>query len=485
MSGVSLDSNAMQPAAFEHDLATRYASRAMVALFSQTKRIGIWRRIWLALATSERELGLPISQGQLDALAQHLDDADLVRAAEIEKKLRHDVMAHVHLLKEQCPEAGPILHLGATSCDITDNADLIIIRDALDLVAKKLRAVIRSLRDFADREKARPCVAFTHFQPAQFTTVGKRAALWLWDFLSDHEELEAVNAAVRFRGLKGATGTQDSFLKLLGGDARKVRDLEHAFAKRLGFEKTFPVTGQTYSRKQDARVLNVLSSIAQSAQKMAGDVRLLAHENEVEEPFEASQIGSSAMAYKRNPMRSERMTSLGRYLIVLSQNPAHTAGQQWLERTLDDSANRRLSIAEGFLTADAILDLALNVTSGFVVRHGVIERHAREQLPMIATEEILMEGVKRGGDRQDLHEAIRRLAIEAQERVKDGGPNDLVERARREPVLRDATDAVAGRLVPERFIGLCVEQVTACLADHVDPMLARFQDAPMSDEVRV
>jgi adenylosuccinate lyase len=475
----------MDPASFEHDLATRYASRAMVGIFSQKGRIGTWRRIWHALAAAERQAGLPISEAQVAALGMHLDDADLGRAAEIEKKLRHDVMAHVHLLKEQCPEAGGILHLGATSCDVTDNADVIIQRRALELVGAKLRAVIRNLRDFAAREKARPCVAFTHFQPAQFTTVGKRAALWLQDFLLDHEELEWVAGSLRFRGLKGATGTQDSFLKLFDGDAHKVRELERDFAQKLGFDRSFPVTGQTYPRKQDARVLNALSAIAQSAQKMAGDIRLLAHENEIAEPFGESQIGSSAMAYKRNPMRSERMASLARFLIILSQNAAHTAGQQWLERTLDDSANRRLTLSEGFLAADAILDLALNVTSGLEVRAGVIDRHAREQLPLIATEEILMEAVKRGGDRQELHEAIRRIALEAGERVQEGAANDLLERARRHPALGPAALAVEGRLDPARFIGLCVEQVTRFLAEHVDPVLSRFPDAKIADEVRV
>jgi adenylosuccinate lyase len=395
-------------------------------------------------------------------------------------------MAHVHLLKEQAPEAGPIIHLGATSCDVTDNADVIMIRRALDLVARKLRGVIRRLRAFADREKGRACVAYTHFQPAQFTTVGKRAALWLQDFLLDHEEIAFVSGSLRFRGLKGATGTQDSFLKLLCGDAARVRDLEARFAARLGFDRWFPVTGQTYPRKQDARVLNALSAVAQSAQKMAGDLRLLAHENEVEEPFEESQIGSSAMAYKRNPMRSERMASLARFLIVLSQNPAHTAAQQWLERTLDDSANRRLTLTEGFLAADAILELALNVTSGLVVREGVIARHAREQLPQIATEEILMEAVKRGGDRQALHERIRRLAIEAAERVKaEGGASDLIARAAADPALAASARAVADRLDPARFTGLCVEQVDRFLAEHVDPALASFRDEPLADEVRV
>jgi adenylosuccinate lyase len=475
----------MEPVLFEHDLATRYASRAMVAIFSQKTRIGTWRRIWHALAAAEREAGLPIGQEQVDALLVHLDDADLGRAAEIEKKLRHDVMAHVHLLKEQCPEAGGIIHLGATSCDVTDNADVIVQRRALGLVRVKLRAVMRGLRELAAREKTRPAVAFTHFQPAQFTTVGKRACLWLQDFLLDHEELEWVAASLRFRGLKGATGTQDSFLKLFEGDARKVRALERAFAAKLGFDRSFPVTGQTYPRKQDARVLNALSAIAQSAQKMAGDIRLLAHENEIAEPFGEDQVGSSAMAYKRNPMRSERVTSLSRFLIVLSQNAAHTAGQQWLERTLDDSANRRLSLTEGFLAADAILDLVLNVTSGLEVRGAVIDRHAREQLPMIATEEILMEATRRGGDRQDLHEAIRRISIEAQQEVQAGRANDVLERAKRHPALAATAAAVEARLEPSRFIGLCVEQVDAFLAEHVDPVLARYSDPKIADEVRV
>jgi adenylosuccinate lyase len=475
----------MEPVTFEHDLATRYASRAMAALFSPAQRIATWRRIWHALASAEHALGLPITDEQVEALAAHLDDADLRRAAEIEKKLRHDVMAHVHHLKEQCPEAGGIVHLGATSCDVTDNADLIIQRRALTLVAAKLRAVMRNLRAFAIRERGRPCVAFTHFQPAQLTTVGKRAALWLQDFLLDHEELESVMAAVRFRGLKGATGTQDSFLKLFDGDAGKVRQLEGKFAAAFGFDRVFPVTGQTYSRKQDSRVLNALAAIAQSAQKMAGDLRLLAHENEVLEPFGESQIGSSAMAYKRNPMRSERITSLSRFLIVLSQNAAHTAGQQWLERTLDDSANRRLTLTEGFLAADAILDLALNVTAGLELRPGVIERHAREQLPLVATEEILMEAVKRGGDRQELHEAIRRLSMEAQAKVAEGGSNDVIERAKAHPALGAAAKAVEARLDPARFIGLCVDQVTRFVADQVDPVLARFPDEKVADEVRV
>jgi adenylosuccinate lyase len=475
----------MEPITFEHDLATRYASRAMAAIFSPKERIVTWRRIWHALASAQRALGLPITQAQVDALGSHLNDANLGRAAELEKKLRHDVMAHVHHLKEQCPEAGPIVHLGATSCDVTDNADLIIQRTALQLVAVKLRAVVRNLRDFALREKGRPCVAFTHFQPAQLTTVGKRASLWLQDFLLDHEELQSAAAAFRFRGLKGATGTQDSFLKLFDGDAAKVRQLEEKFAAAFGFERTFPVTGQTYSRKQDSRVLNVLSSIAQSAQKMAGDLRLLAHENEVLEPFGESQIGSSAMAYKRNPMRSERITSLSRFLIILSQNAAHTAGQQWLERTLDDSANRRLTLTEGFLAADAILDLALNVTGGLELRPGVIERHAREQLPLVATEEILMEAVKGGGDRQELHEVIRRLSIEAQARVAEGAPNDVLERAKNHPGLAAAARAVESRLEPSRFIGLCVEQVGRFVSEHVDPVLARFPDEKVSDEVRV
>ncbi len=477
-----------QPAGstYESHLATRYASRAMSALFSERRRIGVWRRIWLALAASQRELGLPVSQAQVDAIGHHLDDADLERAAEFERKLRHDVMAHVHLLKEQCPEAGPILHLGATSCDVTDNADLIIMREALELVGRKLRGVIRHLRDFALREKDRACVAFTHYQPAQFTTVGKRAALWLNDLVSDHEELEFVQATLRFRGLKGATGTQDSFLKLFDGDRDRVLDLERRFAARLGFTEIVPVTGQTYSRKQDSRVLNLLASLGQSAQKLAGDIRLLCHENEIEEPFESNQIGSSAMAYKRNPMRSERICSLSRYLIILAQNPAHTAAQQWLERTLDDSANRRLALSEGFLSADSILELLSNVCRGLIVRERVIARHAREQLPLIASEEILMHAVRAGGDRQALHETIRKLSIAAQEHVKEeGGANDFLERARREPTLAATVTSMAGDLVPERYVGRAPDQVVAFIAERVDPILRDRNEAPIADEIRV
>lgn len=471
---------------YESPLATRYAGREMSALFSERRRAGLFRRIWVALADAERELGLPITAAQVAALEKLVDAADLDRVAVFEKKLRHDVMAHVHHYREQCPEAGGVLHLGATSCDVTDNADLVVYRDALDLVARKLRGVVRRLRAFALAEKDRPCVGYTHFQPAQFTTVGKRAALWLQDLLLDHEEIEFVRSTLRFRGLRGAVGTQDSFLKLFGGDAAKVVALERRVAARFGFDATFPVAGQTYARKFDSRIVNALAAIAQSAQKFAGDLRLLCHENEVEEPFEAGQIGSSAMPYKRNPMRSERIAALARWLICLAQNPAHTASQQWLERTLDDSANRRLAMAEGFLAADGILDLLLNVTRALVVRPAVVARHVRDHLPFVASEEILMHAAKAGGDRQELHEVIRTLAHASYDALKtEGGANDFLARAAAHPALAASVRDLGASLKPERFTGRAGEQVTAFVDEHVDPLLARFKDPDVADEVRV
>ncbi len=471
---------------YESHLSTRYASSAMSELWSDMRRARTWRRIWLALAEAEKSAGLPITEHQVLALRSHLDDVDLSKAAEWERRLRHDVMAHIHTLKDLCPEAGPILHLGATSCDVTDNADLILIREALKMIERKLLGVIARFRNFALDERARPCVGFTHFQPAQITTLGKRATLWLQDFVLDLEELRFAIKTLRFRGLRGATGTQDSFLKLLGGDASKVAKLEVEFASRLGFDEVIGVSGQTYTRKQDSRVLNALSGIAQSASKMAGDLRLLCHENELEEPFGKEQIGSSAMAYKRNPMRSERIGALSRFLIILSQNPAHTAATQWLERTLDDSANRRLSLTEGFLAADAILELVLNVSSGLVVRGNVIARHVREQLPFIASEEILMHAVKSGGDRQELHEVIRQLSIEAHERVKEQGlSNDFLERAADHPVLGPVVRSMGSALAAERFTGLAAAQVEAFVSNHVDPLLVGFDLSQTGDEVRV
>ncbi len=471
---------------YESHLSTRYASRAMSELWSDMRRARTWRRIWTALAEAQKAAGLPIADAQIAGLKAHLDDVDLAKAAEWERRLRHDVMAHVHTLKDQCPEAGPIIHLGATSCDVTDNADLIVIREALRMIERKLLVAIARLRAFALAERGRPCVGFTHFQPAQITTVGKRATLWLQDFVLDLEELRFAVSTLRFRGLRGATGTQDSFLKLLGGDAARVRELERDFAARLGFTELIGVCGQTYTRKQDARVLNALSAIGQSASKMAGDLRLLCHENELEEPFGKEQIGSSAMAYKRNPMRSERIGALSRFLIILAQNPAHTAATQWLERTLDDSANRRLALTEGFLAADAVLELVLNVTSGLVVRGNVIARHVREQLPFIASEEILMHAVKAGGDRQELHEVIRTLSIEAHERVKEEGlPNDFLARAEAHPVLGPVVRAMGDALAPERFTGLAAEQVEAFIADRVDPLLLGVDVGGVGDEVRV
>jgi adenylosuccinate lyase len=471
---------------YESPLASRYASRAMSALFSERTRVGLFRRLWTALAEAQCELGLPVTRAQTAALAARVDAADLTRAAELEKKLRHDVMAHVHHYREQCPEAGGVIHLGATSCDITDNADLVIYRDALDLVLRKVREVLRRLRAFAVAERTRVCVGYTHFQPAQFTTVGKRAALWMQDFVLDHEELVFVRETLRFRGLRGATGTQDSFLKLFDGDHAKVEELETKVAAKFGFERCFGVCGQTYARKFDSRILNALGGLAQSAHKFAGDLRLLAHENEVEEPFEKDQIGSSAMPYKRNPMRSERICSLARWLISLTQNPAQTAAQQWLERTLDDSANRRLAMAEGFLAADAVLDLLLNVTRALVVRPAVIERHVRDHLPFVASEEILMHAVKRGGDRQELHEVIRTMSHAAFDRLKtEGGANDFLAQAANHPELGPALRSMGDSLRPERFAGRAAEQVDAYLAAEVDPLLRRYADASVADEVRV
>jgi adenylosuccinate lyase len=467
-------------------LATRYASARMSALFSERKRVGLFRRFWTALAEAQHELGLPPTAAQVEALRRRVDDADLKEVAVYEKKLRHDVMAHVHHYRDQVPEAGGVLHLGATSCDVTDNADLVVYREALDEVGRKLRTTLRRLRAFALSRRDLPCVGFTHFQPAQFTTVGKRASLWLQDFAFDHAALEAERRGLRFRGLRGAVGTQDSFLKLFDGDAEKTAELERRVARKMGFESSYGVCGQTYSRKIDARLLDVLSGIAQSAHKFAVDLRLLAHENELEEPFEEHQIGSSAMPYKRNPMRSERICSLARWVMALPQNAAQTAAQQWLERTLDDSANRRLAMAEGFLAIDGVLDLVNNVLRAPVVREAVIARRVAEHLPFVASEEILMHAVKAGGDRQTLHEEIRRLALAAAEKTKtDGTPNSFLSDAAKHPVLSLALKAMGGAPDPKRFIGLAARQTEAFVAAEIDPILKRHPDEEVEDEVRV
>src|SRR2546425_219387 len=424
-------------------LSLRYASPAMQALWGERRRIGLWRRLWLALMGGERELGVDIPERAVADLRAHLDDADLERAAEYEKRIRHDVMAHIHHLGEQAPAARPFIHLGATSAYVTDNTDLILIREGLQLLLGRVAAVLVALAKPARRYRDVPCLAYTHFQPAQLTTVGKRITLWMQEFLLDAEEILHRLDALQFRGVKGTTGTQASFLELFDGDDEKVRELDARVTRRMGFTRAFPITGQTYTRKLDAQVLAALSGVAQSAAKFATDLRLLQHEGEMLEPFESDQVGSSAMAYKRNPMRAERMTGLARFVIELEGNAWHTAAEQWLERTLDDSANRRLVIPEAFLASDAILVLATNVAAGLEVREPVIARHVAAQLPFLATERLLMRGVKAGGDRQRLHEVIRThsLAV-AQAVAEQGAPNDLLERLARDPAFKALKIAV-------------------------------------------
>ena len=472
--------------AYENPLAGRYASDAMKRVFSARFRFTTWRRLWVALAESEAELGLPITDAQLDAMRAHVEDIPFERAKAFEAELRHDVMAHVHAFREQSPEAGKVLHLGATSCFVTDNSEVVQTHAGLELVARKLRAVLRNLRAFCLQWKDLATVGYTHFQPAQFTTVGKRAALWMQDFLEDHREVTRVLNDLKFRGVKGTTGTQDSFLKLFDGDHDKVVQLDALVARKMGFSAVWPLTGQTYTRKQDSRVLAALSGIAQSAGKMSSDVRLLSHLQEVEEPFGKKQIGSSAMAYKRNPMRSERIAALSRWMISLSQNAPLTASTQWMERTLDDSANRRLALGEGFLCSDAILELLLNVTSGLVVQEDVIARRVREQLPFIASEEVLMHAVKAGGDRQELHEVIRTAAFGAAERLKsEGGDNDFFQRITHDPVLAAALRELEGDLDPTRFTGRASFQVEEFVRDVLDPELAEWPTESFDDEIRV
>ncbi len=454
-------------------LASRYASEAMRRNFSEARRIRLWRRLWLELARAEQQLGLPISDAQLAELAAHLDDIDWDAADAHERRLRHDVMAHVHALGDVAPTARPILHLGATSCFVTDNSELVQMRDGLDLLRPLLLATIAALARFARAQRELPTLGFTHFQPAQPTTVGKRACLWIQDLLIDLAALDAARAGLRFRGVKGTTGTQASFLELFGGDHAKVRRLDALLTERMGFARSWGVTGQTYPRKADFTVLAVLAGIAQSAAKFGNDVRLLAHLKEVEEPFGKEQIGSSAMAYKRNPMRSERMVALARFVQSLLMNPAETASTQWLERTLDDSANRRLAVAESFLATDAILQLQLDVAGGLVVRPRVIARHLQAELPFMATEVILMEAVAAGGDRQVLHEAIRRHSVAAAARVKDEGlDNDLLARLADDPLFARVRDRLGQLTDARRFTGRAAQQVDEFLAEEVDPLLA-------------
>ncbi|HXY34042.1 MAG TPA: adenylosuccinate lyase [Planctomycetaceae bacterium] len=457
---------------YENPLITRYASQAMCRLWSQQRIHSTWRRLWVALAEAERELGLPISQAQLDELAAAVDDIDFNLAARYERELRHDVMAHVHTYRDRCPGAGGILHLGATSAFVTDNTELILIRESLRLVHSGLVAVIDALASFAEKHRDLPCLGLTHLQPAQPTTVGKRATLWCYDLVLDLEEIEHRLAQLKFRGAKGTTGTQASFLSLFDGDHAKVEDLDRRVAQKMGFTESYPVTGQTYSRKVDSQVLAALAGIGQSAHKAGTDLRLLQSRKEIEEPFETKQIGSSAMAYKRNPMRSERMCAMSRFAISLAANAENTAATQWMERTLDDSANRRLSLPQAFLAIDAVLALYGNIVSALVVHPRVIERNLREELPFLATEEILMAGVRAGGDRQVLHERIRIHSQEAARRVKDeGAANDLFERLRSDAAFAgvDLESALDAR----NFVGRAPEQVDTFVRDVVGPIRAK------------
>ena len=450
----------------------------MQYIFSPDKKFSTWRRLWVALARAEMELGLPITPAQVEELEAHLTDIDYEAAAQYEKKLRHDVMAHVHTYGECCPNAMPIIHLGATSCYVGDNTDIILMREALCLVRDKLVRVLDALARFADQYKALPTLGFTHFQPAQLVTVGKRATLWMNELLMDLDEVDYRISHLQLLGSKGTTGTQASFLELFEGDHEKCRELERKVAHEMGFSSTVPVSGQTYSRKVDTAVLSTLSGIAQSASKFATDLRLLCHLKEVEEPFEKNQIGSSAMPYKRNPMRCERICALARYVMVDALNPAITAAGQWFERTLDDSANKRLSVPEAFLAVDAILNIYANVASGLVVHEKVIERHILEELPFMASENIMMDAVKRGGNRQELHERIRVLSQEAGRNVKDKGlSNNLIDLIAADPMFGMSKEELTAHLEPARYIGRCPEQVSEFLDSSARPVLEKYAAA--------
>lgn len=465
------------PNTYETPFASRYASAEMQYLFSPDHKFRTWRRLWIALAETEQELGLPITDEQIAELKAHADDINYEVAAAREKEVRHDVMAHVYAYGQQCPSAKGIIHLGATSCYVGDNTDLLILYDALRLVRKKLVNAIALLAKFADEYKALPTLAFTHFQPAQPTTVGKRATLWCQELLMDLEEIEFRLANAKLLGSKGTTGTQASFLELFEGDHEKCRRLDRRIAEKMGYTACFAVSGQTYPRKLDTAILATLSGIAQSAAKFSNDIRLLQHLKEVEEPFEKHQIGSSAMAYKRNPMRSERIAALSRYVIADTLNPAMTAATQWFERTLDDSANKRISVAEAFLAIDAVLSLVINVVDGLVVNTAVIDRNLRRELPFMATENIMMNCVKHGGDRQELHEAIRTHSMEAAKRVKQGdGVNDLLERIAGDATFGVTLAELEAVLEPSRYVGRAPEQTAEFLAEQVAPVLETYRD---------
>ena len=457
---------------YQSPLSERYASKEMQYIFSPDKKFRTWRRLWIALAETEKELGLNITQEQIDELKAHADDINYDVAKAREKEVRHDVMSHVYAYGIQCPKAKGIIHLGATSCYVGDNTDIIIMTEALKLVKKKLVNVIAELADFADKYKNQPTLAFTHFQPAQPTTVGKRATLWMQEFMLDLEDLDYVISTMKLLGSKGTTGTQASFLELFDVDNEKIDQIDPMIAEKMGFKECYPVSGQTYSRKVDTRVLNVLAGIAASAHKFSNDIRLLQHLKEVEEPFEKSQIGSSAMAYKRNPMRSERIASLSRYVMIDAMNPAITSATQWFERTLDDSANKRLSVPEGFLAIDGILDLCLNVVDGLVVYPKVIEKRLMSELPFMATENIMMDAVKAGGDRQELHERIRELSMEAGKNVKvEGKDNNLLELIAADPAFNLTLEELQKTMDPSKYVGRAPLQVDNFLNKVVRPML--------------
>lgn len=470
---------------YESPLSSRYASKEMLYIFSPDKKFSTWRRLWIALARAEMELGLTnedgtptITQDMIDEMEAHITDIDYEMAAEEERKLRHDVMAHVHTFGHQCPKAAGIIHLGATSCYVGDNTDVILMKEGLELVRNKLVCVLNALGKFADQHKSLPTLGFTHFQAAQMVTVGKRATLWMNELLMDLEEVEFRLSTLKLLGSKGTTGTQASFMELFDGDTDKIKALEQKIADEMGFDAVVPVSGQTYSRKVDAAILSTLSGIAQSASKFATDVRLLCHLKEVEEPFEKNQIGSSAMPYKRNPMRCERICSLARYVIADAANPAITSATQWFERTLDDSANKRISVPEAFLAVDAILNIYQNVASGLIVHEKVINKHIQEELPFMASENIMMDAVRRGGDRQVLHEEIRKMSIEAGRVVKDeGGSNNLLELIAQNPMFGMTMEELSAHMDPSLYIGRCPQQVDEFLKDCIQPVLDKYADA--------
>ncbi len=467
-------------------LSTRYASPEMQHVFSENFKFRTWRRLWIALAKAEKQMGLDITHEQIEELEAHAEDINYDVAEAREKECRHDVMSHVYAYGKQCPKAEAIIHLGATSCYVGDNTDVIILREASNIVMKKAAQVVKNLSDFAKKYEDMPCLAYTHLQPAQLTTVGKRATLWIYELLQDMDNLAYQLKNLKLLGQKGTTGTQASFMELFNGDEKKIKELENLIAKDMGFDACVPVSGQTYSRKVDAYFLGVMSGFAQSAYKFANDLRILQSFEEMEEPFEKNQIGSSAMPYKRNPMRSERISALARYVITDSLNPAFTSATQWFERTLDDSANKRISVAEAFLAVDAILNIYINVSSGLVVYDKVITRRVMEKLPFMATENIMMECVKRGGNRQELHELLRVHSHDAAKKVKlEGGTNDLIDRIAQDPAFPISKEEIERELDPKKYIGRCVSQVEEFLSDVAQPMIDKYYAGDVASELKV